>query len=317
MAGTDEADFFADAFGSGPGLSSLHCTFNSPKAAATSTPQDIPADFASMSDLVSDPTPRFSEKRSSTRIASSGSYKFQNPSTSRVSLERAVDRVAHLLRIGFLAVAACTSAASCKTEPPPSSHYAFLVHVVSDPGKALAGATVTSGGKVLGTSGADGLVRLEAGGTEGTRLSLQVTCPEGHKAPAEPLSIVLRTVSEREKRPEYPVACTPMNRSVVVAVRADGGPNLPVLYLGHEVARTDESGAAHVKLDVAPGETLEIVLDTSAVPGLRPSSPSARFRIGNQDEVFVMNQTFEAPKHKVAKKKPPPPEGPIEILPRK
>ena len=55
-----------------------------------------------------------------------------------------------------------------------------------------------------------------------------------------------------------------MLRRVVVAVKAENGPNLPVMYLNHAITRTDPSGAARFVLDVAPGAqfkvTLEVVL---------------------------------------------------------
>jgi hypothetical protein len=78
-------------------------------------------------------------------------------------------------------------------------------------------------------------------------------------------------------------------RSVVVGITADKGPNLPVLYLGSEVARTDASGAAHVLLRVPPGEQFTLILQTTGkgAERLRPRNPVATFTVGDRDEVFA------------------------------
>ena len=54
------------------------------------------------------------------------------------------------------------------------------------------------------------------------------------RAPDAPLAITLRTRAEEGRRPEVRVRCAPLVRSVVGAVRAENGPNLPVKYLGKE-----------------------------------------------------------------------------------
>jgi hypothetical protein len=187
---------------------------------------------------------------------------------------------------------------SC-TKERPKHRYEFLVRVESDPGRMLAGATVLHGESKVGVSSKDGVVKLSARGKEGDTLSFRIDCPKGHKSPTKPLSVVLRKSSEKEKRPEYTVSCLPTLRSVVVAVRAEDGPNLPVRYLDREVGRTDKSGAAHVLLKAAPNEALELTLDTSKAPQLTPKNPTARFQTSHQDEVFVFNQTFTVEKPKV------------------
>ena len=59
-------------------------------------------------------------------------------------------------------------------------------------------------------------------------------------------------------------------RRVVVAVRAENGPNLPVTYLGRAVGRTDASGAAHVLLAMHPGDQFSLGLDTSGNKRIPP-----------------------------------------------
>jgi hypothetical protein len=175
-------------------------------------------------------------------------------------------------------------------ERPP---FEFVVRVESDPGEPLAGALIRHAGADLGVSGATGALRVRARGQEGERLTLNVTCPAGFRPPERPTNVTLRRASENGRRAEYLVTCPPEKRTVVIAVRATHGVNLPVKVLEREVARTDASGAAHVVLAGSPEETLELTLDTSAEPRLRPKSPTARFAVGSRDEIVVYNQSFE------------------------
>lgn len=176
-----------------------------------------------------------------------------------------------------------------------SRRYEFVVRVTSDPGQALAGVGVVHRGKQVGVSGADGSVKLSARGNEGETLSFELRCPEGYRGPLAPLAIPLKTSADSSRRPEYAASCAPTTRTLVIAVRAEHGENLPVRYLGREVARTDRSGAAHLLLKIAPEDALELTLDTSEQPALRPKSPVLRLTASATDDLLVLNQTFEKP----------------------
>jgi hypothetical protein len=178
---------------------------------------------------------------------------------------------------------------------PSVRNYRFSLHIEAEPGTPLAGALVTQGEQLLGESDAAGGVAIEARATEGRVLAVRVSCPDGYRSPAEPISIVLRRIAESDRSPEYLARCEPSLRSLVVAVRADAGIPLPVLYLGREVARTDRAGAAHVLLESLPEDGFELTLDTSALPGLRPQNPSARFVVAEHDDVLVFSQKFQLP----------------------
>jgi hypothetical protein len=182
---------------------------------------------------------------------------------------------------------------ACGAAEPRETPYEFVVRAESDPGEPLAGAVLTHAGQVLGKSNAQGALTLSAQGVEGESLSLDVRCPENFRSPNKPLVVALRKLSEPKKRPEYRVSCPPLTRTLLVAVRADNGPNLPVRRLGRELARTDGSGAALVALDVAPEEAVDLTLDTSESPWLKPKDPSQHFRISARDELFTFNQSFE------------------------
>jgi hypothetical protein len=91
-------------------------------------------------------------------------------------------------------------------------------------------------------------------------------------------------------------------RNVVVAVRAENGANLPVMYLDTPCARTDASGAAHCLVRAAPGQTFTIMISTTAERGgenLRPQNPSRSFSVHAQDEVMFFDTKFERERNRV------------------
>jgi hypothetical protein len=202
--------------------------------------------------------------------------------------------------------------ASCTEYTRAKQQYEFVIRIHGDPGRPLSQVPLFRAGQKLATSDTHGTITLAARGSEGETLAFEVRCPEGHR-PAKPLSIVLRRLSEQDKRPEYVVSCAPLKRRLVVAVRADNGPNLPVRHLGREVARTDSSGAAHVLLEAEAEESVELTLDTSGKPALRPTNPSARFSVSTKDDVVSFNQKFESPKARPAATHKRAPRGPRRI----
>jgi len=192
-----------------------------------------------------------------------------------------------------------------------SNNYELLVHVESDPGRPLAGARVQHGGRELGVSAADGRVSVQATGSEGERIDLELTCPTGFRSPESTLSVTLRHAVGSNERPEYFAACPPLTRKLVIAARLEHGANLPIRYLGRELARSDGDGVAHLLLEGETDKTVELTVDTSEQPQLRPKSPTARFRIGNRDDVVVLAQTFQSPPKPVVHTQRP--SGPVRI----
>lgn len=183
------------------------------------------------------------------------------------------------------------------------------VRVESDPGKPVSGASISRANRPLGTTAEDGRARLNIAGVEGEITDVMVTCPEGFQTPTKALSIRLTRLAEKSKVPEYAVACPPAMRRVVVAVRAENGPNLPVMYLDRPVTRTDTSGAASFALEVPPGSQFTVALNTAERKDIKPISPSKLFVVNAQDDVFLFDQRFD-----VEKKKPPP--APVIHIPR-
>ena len=210
--------------------------------------------------------------------------------------------VALLLGTGALGV-------GCHRPQKPRG-YELIVHVESDPERPLSGAKLLHAGRPLGVSGADGRVPILANGSEGERLELEVACPAGFRSPELPLVVTLRRASGHAEKPEYFASCPPLTRKLVVAARLEHGENLPIRYLGRELARSDASGVAHLLLEAETAETVELTVDTSERPRLRPKSPTARFRIGDRDDIVVFTQSFQSVQHAAGPRRS---SGPVRI----
>lgn len=190
----------------------------------------------------------------------------------------------------------------------PNPPFEVRLRVESDPGEPLGGATITRAGSAVATTDVAGIARLSLQGAEGDAVDLSVQCPSGYQSPPHAVSVTLRRIADPSKVPEFPVSCPPLVRHIVVAVRAENGPNIPVVYLDRVVATTDSAGAAHAAIEAPPGEQVRVVLDTSGPEHekLRPESPSRVFVVGARDEVFVFDQKLEREKPKFV----PRPRGP-------
>ncbi|MBK7582488.1 MAG: hypothetical protein IPI67_20090 [Myxococcales bacterium] len=186
-------------------------------------------------------------------------------------------------------------------KPPPPKPFEARVKVFGEPGQPLKGAEVWYKQKKIGVTDDAGVVNFRLKGAEGEVYDLTLKCPTGFQSPPKPVSVTLRKTADPSQRPEYQVDCPKATRSVVVAVRADSGPNLPVMYLGREVARTDVSGAAHVYLDMPPNQMFQLLLSTDAdtAKDLRPQNPAATFEVKHSDDVFVFDQKFKIEKKRV------------------
>ncbi|MFO0677805.1 MAG: hypothetical protein U0169_14810 [Polyangiaceae bacterium] len=195
------------------------------------------------------------------------------------------------------------------------------VRVESDPGVPLRGAEIVYAGKTIATTGEAGLAKLRLTGKDGESFDVNVQCPTGFASPSKALTVTLRRLVDPGKTPEFSAECRPTTRTVVVLVRAENGPNLPVLYLNREVARTDASGAAHVLMKMNADEQFDLRIGTTekGSEGLRPQNPVATFRVAQRDEVFVFDARFavDAPKVHGPAPRGPTPVGPIRLAPRR
>ncbi|HEX9294673.1 MAG TPA: hypothetical protein VF881_02530 [Polyangiaceae bacterium] len=220
--------------------------------------------------------------------------------------------------IGAAVLGMLVGGSACRARQAPVP-YQFAIRVTGDPSRPLAGAVISHDRVEVGRTKDNGTVVLAIQGHEGETLPLEIVCPSGFKSPTEPLAVRLRRLSDPTQRTEYDVSCPPTTRKIVVAVRANNGKNLPVIYLGQEVARTDSSGAAHVELEAAPDDTIELTLGTDEKGNerLKPQNPSAKFLVKNQDDMFVFTTDFviEPEKRTAVVTRPKEPSGPTRLPP--
>ena len=197
--------------------------------------------------------------------------------------------------VGVVVMSGCGKMSLDPPIPPPFK-VAFAVE--GDPGHPITGATVSRNDKTVATTGTDGRAELTLTGADGETVDASVRCPEGHTSPARPVSIRLARTGDG-KAPVFKIVCPPTQRHVVVAIKAENGPNLPVVYLGKVITHTDASGAAHFAVEAPPGGQFQVTLDTGDNKRISPSSPSKPFTVGAADEIFVFDQKFEIEKKKV------------------
>jgi hypothetical protein len=218
-------------------------------------------------------------------------------------MRRSPRSLALLVTLGLGLLPACE-------DPAPPSHYPVTFSAESDPGVSLPGVALTIAGAPQGQTGADGTLRIELTGDEGTAVPVAAQCPTGYRDAAPLSPIVLRTtVAVAGSAPaslRVTISCLPSSRRGVVVVRAGGegvAPRvgIPVMIDGREVARTDSSGVAHVSLDMAPGQSVQVLLATAtASPMLRPQDPQQTYVFPDSDEIFLFDQNF-------AEERPAPP----------
>jgi len=244
------------------------------------------------------------------------------PPTPHLRMPLLLRAAAHLegagVNSGLSALVACCLLSGCATTSAEAGQrFDIDVQVESDPSKPLASVAIMQGSAELGRTAADGSVRVALRGRNGDVVSLRVECPEGYASPDKPLSITLRPLVGPSVVPQYRAQCEPLLRTLVVAVRAKGGADLPVKHLGREIARTDAAGTAHALLKVPPSEQVTLVLDTAAPERdrLRPKSPEYTLVMPARDQVAVFDQSFTELAPPVVKRKPQAPKtvGPVKI----
>lgn len=215
------------------------------------------------------------------------------------------------MRRALIATALALAAVGCGDDAPTLE---FPVTFVAQADEPLAGVAISlEGEEPLGTTDADGLLRVTLTGREGTQVPFRVTCPDGFRPPREMPSITLRRFVGLDplatsRGVEVSIDCAPAERMAAVVVKA-GYQGLPVLAQGMEIARTGPGGVAHALIKLPPGSTFRVLIDTSTEPRLRPQSPATTLTIGDADEIFVIDRplTYAAPARKPkARPKPRP-----------
>jgi hypothetical protein len=217
--------------------------------------------------------------------------------------------------MSWFAVVMLALVGGCEEErPPPTFRVTFTAHSDGDP---LAGVRIVADGQELGLTGVDGTLGVTLTGREGQQVTVNATCPAGHRPPEQLPLLTLRTFRPATEQAaargiEMTISCPPAERLAAVVVRAQGGPDLPIVMRGREVARTDEQGVAHLLLKMRPNTTFQLQLDTSEQDKLRPQNPGFTFTLPDTDEIFLVNQRFqEERRRRTRRRPPPPPSGPV------
>lgn len=208
-----------------------------------------------------------------------------------------------------LVASLATGCTKMSAQPPPAAPFTVAIAVEGDPGQPLTGAEILRSDKTVATTGPDGRAEITLAGADGETIDASIKCPAGHTSPARPVSIRLAR-TEDGTAPVVKVSCPPTQRRVIVAIKAENGANLPVVYLGKVITRTDASGAAHIALDVAPGAQFEVTLDTAENARLKPPSPSRPFTVGQSDDILLYEQKFDVAKKKRGRHAKAKPTGP-------
>ncbi len=193
------------------------------------------------------------------------------------------------------ALLSLTSACSLFDQAPSADSNVRIkvtIRAIDDGGVGLARTEVLLGKSSQGLTGADGKLAVTLTGRPGQVAPLNIKCPEGYASPERTVDVGITELAAGSPAPLFEARCTALAHALVVAIRAENGPNLPVIYLGKELARTDADGVAHVVLKLPPGETASVRLDTSAAPALKPQNPELIFKASNRDEMVLLEQKF-------------------------
>lgn len=200
-----------------------------------------------------------------------------------------------LVTMATMVGAGCHGSDSARDAAQPA--FQAEVTVTSDPGHGIGGAELLASGTSLAKTDGEGRATVSFHGTEGDSVDIAVKCPAGFESPSQPITVSLRRLSEGSRAPSFNARCAPLTRTVVVGIRVENGPNLPVTYLGKEVGHTDAWGAAHVVLSVKAGEQVTLGIDTKSGadkrPRLRPENPTLTFVAKDKDDFVTLDQKFE------------------------
>jgi len=204
--------------------------------------------------------------------------------------------------LATLAVCACSSKTDEPAAPARALNFPISISARSDGQTPVPGVAISLGKQLLGTTDGSGSASVTLHGAEGDTLALNVKCPAAYASPERPLVVGLRQLGDGSTRARFEVECFSLVHSVVVGIRADNGPHLPILRLKSVVGQTDEQGVAHVLLQAAANEQIALTLDTSRNPSLLPQSPTLDFATRDSDEFLLVTQKFtvkQAPPRRV------------------
>ena len=199
---------------------------------------------------------------------------------------------ARLLQV--LVPVAALMAAGCAEE---ESRFPVVISALTDDGKPFPDLPVTLGNKPAGKTDAEGHLKLRVVGKEGQKIAVVVTAPKGYRLASPSSTLVLRRLVDIEGgsgKPlpiEHLIKLSPLQRSYAVLVRV-GVAGLPVEVFGTQQAVTNAKGVAAFLYTGAPGDELQVKVDTSGHAELRPQNPVASFLLAQRSEAYVVKERF-------------------------
>lgn len=212
-----------------------------------------------------------------------------------------------------LLVALLGTACPARSREPKPAEAQVRVRVKDAIGRPVAGALFRAGPEPAAVTGPDGAAEIRVTGVAGEVRRLEVACPEGMLArQGREAAWVLEPAGPDALPRAHEAVCVSQRFDLPLVVRTRNAGRIPVLLAGQEVARTDPDGAAQCLVTARPGETLTVVLDTSADPGLRPRSPTHTFTAAGPTEVWIVDQGFDRPEPR-ARKRPARPKRPSRL----
>lgn len=185
---------------------------------------------------------------------------------------------------------------SCTSAPAERNALRLIFMTEADPGVSLSGVSVWVDGMLVGTS-SEGEVVTHLRSASNRIVRIRHDCPEGYRDPVEERILRVHPFEEvgaaESGGMEITLRCPLREHIAGFVVRATNGPSLPVLLNGVEVTRTNHVGIAHFSRRGEPRTEYTVQLDTSSDSRLVPQHPTRVFTLGDQHQVFVVDQTFE------------------------
>jgi len=199
-----------------------------------------------------------------------------------------------------LAPIPCVLAALACASPEAPPQVPLIVQVTDEAQAPVKGARISVDGTVDGETDAKGLRETRLSVPEGRNVSVQAHCPDGYRPQeSKPQRVTCRYLHDMDgNRGRYlPLTahftCGLAEQSWVLLVKTNAKEGLPVKALGETVAQTDRDGVAQALITGAPGEEMDVVIDTASAPELRPKDPSRRVHVPAKKQILIFEQTFK------------------------
>lgn len=209
----------------------------------------------------------------------------------------------------FFATIVALIAAGCggSTTPAQGKSFEILLTAKADDGQPVSGVTFRSGNSLIGTSDERGRATATIQGSDGDAVPITVTCPDGYVSPEDQPTLRLthvRRVSQADTSMlNFDAVCTKRMREIVVVVRTNNAPILPVDIAGRSAGETDSNGNAHFKLQLDRDvRTLSVSVGTTSAPMLRPQNPSRVFDLDGRDAILLVEQSFTIDRKRAVKR---------------